>query len=868
VASSSVSFPTWRSRRSAPVLEDAPQRAVRAATEIASELGARCALASGELVIGRGGAIGEAVTRAQRLQLQTAAGDVRLDPSTQQLVDVTRRLDSPLVGRAQELNVLASAFERSLAERSTQLVALVGQAGVGKSRLVGELVTRVEGRATVLRGRCLSYGDGITFWPVRELVREAAVDPDASAAVIAALEEPDASGADLFLAVRTLFEALGRDRPLLVVLDDLEHAEPALLDLIDFLVDWVRDVPLTLVCVGRPELLDRRTAWAGGRTGVMSVSLDALSAGECGLLLDNLLGGALDATIAERFTAAAEGNPLFLEQLVSMLIDDGLLVEEGGRWVVTRDLTHVPVPPSIQLLLAARLDRLTTDELTVLECASVEGTVFHREPLRAEVVDIDGALRSLLAKGLIRPTTATYHDDEAYRFRHLLIRDAAYSRMPKEARGRVHARFAQWIESTEAEEVLGHHLEQAYRLLAEVGKPDVELAAAAAARLESAGRRAEARGDFASGANLLGRADELHTAAGERNLALLPLRISALRLSGDVRGARAAAAEALEAARGDRTLEAHVLVELLSVRLMADPSVTLAEVAEGADEARAVFDEVGDDRGRARANALLGDVSLFQCRFAEAEEAYERALEYARRADDDQACARAHGKLAQAAFLGPRPVDKSIARCEQILEQPDADPSAKSFALAVLGVLEAMLGNVEDGRARIEQASALADEFGLGRALALVPGFSGCVELLAGDPARAELELRAGYETLTALGETAVLATTAALLAHALVAQGRVDEAAALAKDNEATVGSGDLVSRIYWAQALSRITSDERYAREATELAADTDMLAVRAAALLDLAAVLPDGDERESAIRLARELFQAKGQRAMTSM
>jgi predicted ATPase len=525
---------------------------------------------------------------------------------------------------------------------------------------------------------------------------------------------------------------------------------------------------------------------------------------------------------------------------------------------------------------------LTTAELAVLECAAVEGTVFHREPVRVAIaeragsLDIDGELRSLVAKGLIRPTTSTYRDEEAYRFRHLLIRDAAYGGMPKEARGRIHARFARWLESTagerllEVEELLGHHLERAYRLLADVRQPDLDLAAAAAERLESAGRRADARGDFASAAGLLGRADELRAAVGARNLALLPLRVSALRLSGDVRAARVAAEEALAAVRatGDRALEAHVLVEQYSVRLMADPTVSLTEVAEVAGEARRVFDELEDDRGRERANALLGDVSSFRCRFAEAEEAYEQALVHARRAGDDQACARAHGKLAQAAFLGPRPVGKAIARCEQILEQPDADPSAKAFALAVLGVLEAMLANFDDARARIEQARALADGFGLGRALAFVPGFSGCVELLADDADRAESELRAGYEVLTQLGESAALATTAALLAHALVAQGRVVEAAQLAKKNEASVDRGDLVSRIYWAQARARITSDERFAREATDLAADTDMLAVHATALLDLAATLPEGDERDEALQLARELFEAKGQRVATSI
>ena len=911
----------------AAVHEDGPLRAVRAATELRSELTARVGVATGEVVIGTGGAIGRPVAHAQRLQLEAESGDILIDRATWQLVrgatevelageafrvlsveagasGVARRLDSPLVGRAYELQTIESAFDRALLERMPQLVTVVGPAGVGKSRLVGELLTRIGERATLLRGRCLSYGEGITFWPVREVVRDAVgateQDPAEDVAVrlrallgdgeelaqlvgLFGLGEPAATGTELFLAVRTLLERLARERPVVVVLDDLEHAEPVLLDLVDFLVDWSRDVPLTVVCIGRPELLEHKTAWAGGRSSTISLSLDALSETDCAVLLENLLGASLEPQTAERFIAAAEGNPLFLEQLVSMLIDDGLLQQVDGRWVATGNLVDVSVPPSIQLLLAARLDRLPTDELAVLECAAVEGPVFHREPVsaaiseRAQSLDVDGALRSLVAKGLVRPTTSAFRDAEAYRFRHHLIRDAAYAGMPKEARGRLHERFARWIESTagdrlvELEEVLGHHLEQAYRLLEAVGKGDTALALAAAECLERAGRRAEARGDFPSASGLLGRADELYTAAGVRRLELLPMRAAALRLAGSLREARDAVDVALAAvhAVGDRALEAHVLLEDCSVRLMADPSVSLDEVAEVAERARGVFEEVGDERGLARANALLGDVFLFRCRFGEAEEAFERVLVHARRAGDDQACSRAHGRLAQAAFLGPRPVESGILRCEQIRGEADADPSAKAFALAVLGVLEAMRGRFEQARRRIAESRALGHEFGLDRSLALVPGFSGCVELLADDAARAEVELRGGYIALRGLGEVAVLGTTAALLAQALERQGRLDEALELMAESEGSVGGADLVSQIYWAQVRARVRvrlgereAAERLAREATEFAAETDMLAVRGAALVDLAETLePASAERVQTLELALELFDAKG-------
>jgi tetratricopeptide (TPR) repeat protein len=349
------------------------------------------------------------------------------------------------------------------------------------------------------------------------------------------------------------------------------------------------------------------------------------------------------------------------------------------------------------------------------------------------------------------------------------------------------------------------------------------------------------------------------------------MRVSALRLAGNLREARATVDEALQAvqAGGDRGLEAHVLLEDCSVRLMADPSVSLAEVAVVAERARSVFDELGDERGLARANALLGDVFLFRCRFGEAEEAFDRVLVHARRAGDEQACSRAHGRLAQAAFLGPRPVESAIARCEQICGEADADPASKSFALAVHGVLEAMRGRFDDGRARIAESRALADEFGLGRSLAVLPGFSGCVELLAADAPRAEAELRVGFLALRGLGELAVLATTAALLAQALERQGRLDEATELLGESEEAVGAADRVSQIYWAQVRSRVGARngereiaERLAREAVELAADTDMLAVRGSALVDLANALePASEERAQVLQLALELFDAKG-------
>jgi len=867
------------------------------------------------------GTVGQAVAHAQRLQGEAAPGEVLVDEATARIArgaievedrgaalrlvsldraapGVERRLDSPLVGREHELRMLESAHARAIAERSPQLVTLVGPAGVGKSRLAGELVSRVAAEATVLRGRCLSYGDDITFWPIVSLLRAAvgAGETEPAESVSSALTrllgrdepalggllglgEPTKPADELSRAFRDLLEALAAQGPVVIVLDDLEHAEQALLDLVDFVVDWSRDVALTVICIGRPNLLEERPAWGGGRPNVVSLALDALSLGDSAALLANLLGGSTLARRAtERLVASAEGNPLYLEQMVAMLIDDGALRLEDGRWRAVGELDGIAVPPSIQLLLAARLDRLPPAELAALECAAVEGVVFHRDSLeaaialRSEVTDVGAALRALVVKGLVRPTTPERAGDEAYRFPHVLIRDTAYNAIPKRVRGRLHEHFSRWIELhardrvPELEELLGHHLEQAFLLLREVGEEDARLAAQAAVHVEASGDRAHARGDYRSAAGLLRRADLLHAESGRRRLELVPRFVSALRLSGNIAEARWVAEEALGAIRlrADGVLEAHVLLEQCSIRLLSDPQVVLEDVAAVAGRARAVFADAGDESGLAHAYALLGDVSLFACRFREAEAAYENALEHARAAGDAYVASLAHGKLAQSAFLGPRPVGSAIDRCEEI--RAEADPSARSQAMAVLGVLQAMRGRFDEARSSIAACRALCEEFGLERALTWLPGFAGCVELLAGDADSAERELRAGYDALLALGETAVLATTSALLAQALERQGRVDDADALTTSGAGTLAAADRVSQIYWRQARARIharrgelDAARTLAAEAVALAADADMPAVHGAALVD--AALLDRSERERLLHAALELFDAKG-------
>jgi hypothetical protein len=387
----------------------------------------------------------------------------------------------------------------------------------------------------------LSYGEGIAFWPITEIAIQAAGiaedDPPerARAALRLVLEGvPDADVVTAHLAgvlgladagpveapwaVRRFFEAMASREPLVVVFDDIHWAEPALLDVIEHVADRSRDVPIVLLCMARPEFLDDRPGWGGGMRNAASVHLEPLSEVEADTLIENLLGHpALTQEIRERIRAAALGNPLFVEEMLEMLLDEGVLVQKEGEWDATVDLTTVHVPPAISALLAARLDRLSPPERAVLETASIVGEVFERSTVRALVPeslrpDVDRHLGSLLRKDLVRPSHSDVGGDEGYRFRHILLRDAAYDAVPKADRAELHEAFAGHLVASLAErapefdEFVGCHLEQAYDLRAELGLHDERTARighAAFERLRAAGERAFNRADMTGAASLL-----------------------------------------------------------------------------------------------------------------------------------------------------------------------------------------------------------------------------------------------------------------------------------------------------------------------------------------------------------------------------
>ena len=808
---------------------------------------------------------------------------------------VARRLDSALVGREAELRRLRQAFDDVVLEERTGLVTVLGGAGIGKSRLAGELEDSLAENARVLTGRCLPYGDGITYWPLFEIVRElVGEEEDLVPAIAHLVEGREAAGAiaeriagalghsaqagsaeETFWAVRKLLEGLAQQRPLVVVFEDLHWAEPTLLDMIEHIADWSHDVPILLLCLARPELLERRPRWGGAKASAASFSLDPLTAEESGALIDSLQGDtALPAETRARIAQTAEGNPLYVEQMVAMLAEAGSL--EGP----------LDIPPTIQGLLAARLDRLSSDERAVIECACVVGKRFWTAGvigLSAESArgTVAATLEVLVSREFIAPDRSIVPGEEGYRFRHQLIRDAAYNGIPKGERAGLHERFAFLIEEraganvVEVEEILGYHLEQAFRYRSELGRPDertAALAVAAAEHLAGAGRRAHARGDATAASNLLGRAAALLPPDAPAHPELLGALGSALVLAGELTEADAVLAEAVEAgaAGGNRRLELHAALERAFLHALTDRE-GVEELRRVAEQALPVLEELGDELGLAKAWRRIADVQWMVNHWSEQAHALERALAHAQRAGDDREAAGALMRLPMSLYYGPMPVAEAVVRAEALVERAQGARVVQSTALVGLAGLHAQSGHFEEARELLLQGRAIADELGF---RVWVAGFSliaGDVELLADEPEAAERELRRGYDALEAMGERALLATVAAELARAVCAQGRFEESRQLTEVSEELARPLDVAARISWrtARATSiagggELEGAEVLARDALRAAEQTDDLNRQARVLVALADIVQlAGREAESTSMRGRalELYERKG-------
>ena len=921
------------------VHEDDALRAVRASLEARSALATEAGilarrhgasltcsfgLATGEALVGGSGPIGlagNAGTRATMLAEAAEPGQILISGQTQGLAaaaieaesagpdrfvlrsahagvrPLALRLDAPLVGREEEMHRLEAACARASRDRATMLVTVIGEAGLGKTRLVHELAGRLGSEAGVLTGRCLPYGEGITFGPLRDIVRQACGGHDSPEVIKAVLAgEADAAGiaerlssalgpgnqdrsdaAEIFWAARRLLETLAQPRPLLVVFEDLHWAEPTFLDLVEALAVQPGRSPLVLVCNARPELREQRPAWVAGAARAVSIDLTPLAEGPAAALLDALAGDQpILASTRARLLETAAGNPLYLEQLAVSLS------EQAGTEI------QPVLPPTIEALLAARLQRLGPGPGSVLARGAIIGKDFGVRAVRELLPPqargpLSRNLQILVAKGLVQPGPPDRGPELQYSFRHVLIQQAAYRAIPKLLRAELHHRFADWLEyvvwepATQRAEILGYHLEQAVRYGEELRPAETrssQLPRRAAGHLESAGRAAHDRGDAVAAVNLLARAATLLSPEDPALARLYTSLGTALTETGQLEKAQARLdhAQRIAAASGDESQRAHARVQALVLGLEVHPNRAALEITHALPELRREFSRSRDELGLCRTLQLEAAMHWNHARSAAAEDAWQRAAGYARQVNDRRQLTEILGWLASAALWGPTPAPEGIRRCDGYLGEVGNHPSGQAVILLHLAGLHAMQDHVATADATLNRAKVLLDTLGPTMTAAITQP-AAFIAMLAGDPATAETHLRREYESLDRMGERGVLATTAALLARAIAAQGhrRYDEATRLiAISREAGAGE-DLSAQIIGQAVAARILADrghhaeaEELARSAASLAAQTDLLSQRADTLLDLAHVLAVTGrvpEAHAAAAQALHLYQRKG-------
>ena len=819
-----------------------------------------------------------------------------------------RRVDLPLVGRAEQLLELSEMLDLVRETGRPQLVTVVAPAGTGKSRLLHGFLDGRGRELTSLSGRCLPYGEGITYWPIAEAVRGLAqvmqddpaevvservlalfADiPDAGKRVASAigLTEDAFPAEEIAWGVRRLIEALAVKGPVIMVLDDIHWAERTLLDLAQDLVESV-EAPLLLLCGTRRDLLDEHPGWPTSGARARVIDLSPLTEDESNLVLGSLLGaGAVDPAVARWLTAAAEGNPLFLEHLLSMLVDDEAVRQVDGLWVAVKPLEELEAPSTITSLLAARLDRLGPTDRTVIERGAVMGQSFYRggvealspEPVRPLVRE---SLDSLEMKELVRSTGDVFVGLPVYRFQHVLVRDVAYEGMLKRTRAELHASLVDWFEEVapdrlrEFEEIRGYHLEQAYLIFTELGGNEErtrDTGRRGAEHLSSAGRRALARGDMPAASNLLHRAEALLPPGDPQRPRLLLEAGDALIEIGNFTLADELLRKAEEEATrgGDRILEITARLAHLRLRYTMDPEATEPIVEEEVARVVPELEALQANEGLARAWRLLTQVNFTACRWSAVEDAATRMTEYARLAGDTTLEARFLAAQAMAALYGPTPVAAAEERCRQLLARAGEDRRTHAIILCVQAHLAAMDGRFDQAREAYMKSREVLDELGWRFHAALTSLDSGAVEMLAGDPVAAERELRMDYETLNEMGERDYMPTTAALLAEALYEQSRFGDAESFAQISETFAASEDITSQFLWRCVRAKVAAQrgepaaETLVQEALELTEKTEELESQAQVFMDLAEVLELSGRSDEAVPHLREAlarYDAKG-------
>jgi predicted ATPase/class 3 adenylate cyclase len=896
--------------------DDDAVRAVKAGLAIVDGLGdlgvqARVGIEAGEVVSDASDltlATGEAINVAVRLQQTAEPGEVLLGPDAHRLtlgaveaedlgprelkgidqpVWVRRvtcagdppqreRTAVPLIGREEELELLQNTFSRVVRDRRAHLFTLYGEPGVGKSRLAREFVAGLEG-ATILAGRALPYGEGITYWPVAEMVKvaagitddepvreavqklrdccedEAVADLLALASGVLEAVEGQRSRQEIAWAVREWAEKLAHVQPLVLVFEDIHWAEEPLLELIEHMAIWVREAPLLLVCLARPELLDVRPGWGGGRVRATAIELEPLAAAQSEEMIRALNDGMpLTAADLSELTEKAGGNPLFLEETTRMLTE-----EDGGL---------ARIPDTVQALIAARIDRLPPAEKTVLQRASVVGRTFWGGAIAHISPDLDAVERLLddliLRDFVVRETRSSISGEQAYRFKHVLIREVAYSGLSKSERADLHLRFASWLRERAGEELLeirAHHLDHATQFMAELqGSPPRELASEAAAALEEAGRRAFAREANRAARRLFLRSVELEPTLDRRYQAAR----AAWRITDYPVVAREMEEICLEAERaGLREIQGRALIALAEAATVRQGDVDEAErLIERALEVL----EDDDKTGRFDALNVRGTISWTRGDLDVEEKIMEEALTIARELERKDLESDAADTLASV-YLNRLELDRSKVLAEQALELAEASGSRAALGRAYryLGQLHLYRGELDEAEAALERARGDLAEAGNTWALGRTLNYLAWTRWGKGDLESAERTFRESIRVLGPLEDRATLCETQRGLAQLLAARGRLAEAERFALEARETVGPQDLTSISTTLMALGvvraaqgRDEEAEALMREAYERVEGTDLRRNQAETIEVLAQFLRDRGRDAQALEVERRV------------
>ena len=668
--------------------------------------------------------------------------------------------------------------------------------------------------------------------------------------------------------MRDLFAALAREQPVVLVLEDLHWAEPALLDLIEHLLEHTTGAPLMLVCLAREELIEQRPPWARETHDSSLLELGPLSTKDTRALIRQLLpAGAASDEVREQLTTRAEGNPLFLQQMIAFLRETG-------------DSVDVSVPPTIHALLAARLDRLTNAERRAIGAAAVIGREFWAEAVAAVATDGDtsSVLKTLTRKQLVAPEQSTLEGETGYAFSHILVRDAAYESINKEERAELHERLADWLEQShpermiELEAILGHHLERAHRYRADLGLVDgrsFALGQRAAARLASAGRRAARAREDTAAVGLLERAGALLPVTARGRLDLLPAIGESLEGTANHTKAGEIYEEALERAQvaGDRRVEGLARLGRAHVWFVAHPDIPATQLVEETERAIRLLEHSDEERGLADAWRLLGESRMYEGRASDGQQALEQALRHA----DPDTFPRHWNAISFAMGMclldGPAHLERAVAFAQEHLSaaRERSMRAMEADMLHVLGVALGRRGSFDEARAALSESTAISEDMGLLYMSQWSKRSRGRMELSAGDALAAERALRESWDVLTQMGLQSSLGETAVPLAEALFAQGRLEEADSTLKalkeewaSDDAAVNAPRLAVRAKLLAADGWTRLAEETADRALRVVRPMDWLCLQVDALLAHADVMVSAGRRSDALASTEEALR----------